>query len=806
MRTARRGMALPIIVAIVFVLAALILAFNTYSSSRIRATGAVLNGFSALAAAEAGIHCVLLEMRNSQGWATHELELTSDGEFEWKDEISRPVRMDADSVLAIEKGAKGTYSGKLGSGPFATEFKVRAGQVPLTDDPNTPSIDESNRYVRIESIGKKKDPTGKQDRYTKIVVFGEVSNFTEYVVYDGEKVILGMGSHNDSNHANVFADGRIYGHEAVKLGNIERNGTLQKFVNLDCIRSAGGIEIKDAYQVTFQKPKALAGKPIDLGPSNDSDGPSAIETASGNVLDGERGGALSLPKLDKEFYRRQAQRAGIDVSDLPPRKEYVPLYPGELPADVIELDFGRPGYDGSDTPPDDQETLKKPYPADFNGLIYSSKPVTVWGCPDRDVTIFCEADIFISGDFNIHPAHRQNYRQKFETPAGTPIDGTPFYQYRKDDEEKWVSSTTGEPVDGKERERVASALISMGRVWFDYRHPSRYLANELRGLIKLEMIGGLLGDETKAYDWVKRADNNPAPPPIPAASIKTPGADGADDLTFELQSYLGRGGSGSLSNLQVTTASYEVIRQAFVAAVADGQLTRDDLDGAAGKPGVLDVIVKQLQADERELAQFWPSTNDPDLKDLTPPMLGGFTAPQRLYDLVYDERNAGLTQHPPNGKYSDLEGSKPDMLEDELYMPQMSMYAMIFINARRNDDPSEGITDDPQSMNRRFDDLGNARGRKVHFLTTILGLEEQKRGGVTNITTPLVQRFVGSEIRLAQVASYPPALKTGNYWPPLRRRIYDRTLSVHPPPMIPQMVELRSWQQLGAEKKDFEEF
>ena len=107
-------------------------------------------------------------------------------------------------------------------------------------------------------------------------------------------------------------------------------------------------------------------------------------------------------------------------------------------------------------------------------------------------------------------------------------------------------------------------------------------------------------------------------------------------------------------------------------------------------------------------------------------------------------------------------------------------------------------------MNRRFDDLGNGRAKKVHFLTTILGLEEQKSGSLTNIMTPLVQRFVGSEIRLAEIANHPPALKTGNYWPPLRRRIYDRTLSVHPPPMIPQMVDIKSWQQLGATKKDFE--
>ncbi len=808
-RNSRRGIALPIIVAIVFLLATLIMAFSQYSASRMRATGAVLNGFSALAAAEAGLNCVLMEMRNSQGWLTHEMELSSAGELEWKDELTRPVRLSGDSDISVENTPRGTYRGSLGSGVFATEFRVRVGRVPLQDDPGTPSVDEASRYVRIESIGKKKDPTGKLDRYTKIAVIAEVSNFTEYVTWDGEKVVLGMGSHNDAHHSNVFADGRLYGHQAVNLGNIERNGTLQKFVNLDCIRTAGTLEFKDAYQVTFQKPKATAGTPVGIDSSNDSDGPSALVTASGNVLDGAHGGGLSIPRLDQKFYRKQADVAGIDVSALPVAKETLPLYPGELPADVIQLDFGRGGYDGSDVPPDDDRALGKAYPADFNGLVYSSKPLSIWGNPDRDVTIFCEGDIFISGDFNIAAGHRQNYKPKFETPDGTPIDGTPFYQYQQADAEKWLDTTTGEVVDAKERERAAVGLISQGRIWFDYRHPARFLANEFKGLIKFEMLSRILGDETKAYDWVRYTDASTPPvcTPLAASDVVAPGASGQDDLVTGLQLYFGKGGVGSAaSNLLVTTESYDLIRKALVDAATDGQVTRAELDGTPVATGVLDVITARLAADESKWANFFPTSPDPDLKDLTPPELGAFTAPQRLYNLVYDERTASLASHPPTGKYSDQEGQKREMMEDELYMPQMSMYAMLFIAAKRNDDPAEGSTDDPQSMNRRFDDLGNARGRKVHYLTSIAGLEEMKRGSITNIITPLVQRFVGSEIRMGLVANHPPALKTGNYWPHLRRRIYDRTLAAHPPPMIPQAVEIRTWEQTGATKQDFESF
>ncbi len=803
----RRGLALPILVAIIFLLATLVLAFSTYSSSRVRATGAVLNSFSALTAAEAGLNCTLLEMRNSQGWLTHELELDAAGDFVWKEALSRPVRLAGDSEIDVANTTKGSYTGRVGHGVFGAEFAVRVGRVPIDDDPATPSVDEATRFVRIESLGKKKDPGKRLDRHTRISVIAEVSNFTEYVIYDGEKVVLGMGSPNDSHHSNVFTDGRLYGGQTVRLGNVSPNGTIQRFLNLDCLRSGGPLMFADSYQVTFQKPKTLQGRPVELGPENDSAGPSGLETASGNVLDGQHGGALSLPRLEPQFYRKQAAAGGVDVSGLPTRKEYMHDYPGELPDDVIELDFGRGGYEGGPTPPDDANALGRDYPADFNGLIYSSKPLTIWGNPDRDVTIYCEADIFVSGDLNCHPAHRKNYKPKYQMPDGSAIDGTPYYQYRTEDVEKYLDGTTGDLVAPAERERVAMALISMGRVWFDQRHPTRCLGNELKGLVKLEMLTRILGDETKAHEWVRYPDASPVPTcsPIPSTDILQPGANGASELVPALQSYFGQGGSSNAGdNLWVTTASYDVIRGSFSAALADGDLTREELDGTPSTTGVADVVIQRLAADEPQYAAFRPPAPDPDLKDLTPPQLGSFTAPQRLYNLVYDEKAATLSGHPPAGKYSDQEGTVTTMMDDELFMPQMDLVSMVFVGAKVNDDPSS--SDDPKNGNRHFDYLGNARSARVHYLTTIRGLEELKAGSLQNILTPMIQRFVGSEIRMAQVANHPPQLKVGHYWPPMRRRIYDATLAVRPPPLLPQTVEIRTWEQSGATEADFQEF
>lgn len=794
-------MALVVIVAIIFVLTILVLVFFRLQQMKVRVTGALTNSYSALEAAEAGVHLAAVEMRYSQGWATHELSIGPGGEFVWGNELFRDLKSTGGDGITFERNAEeGTFIGSVGKEPFRAEFRVRVGRIPLADDPDTAGIDESNRFFLIESRARKPDPTGKWDRYTRLDVIAEVSNFTEYVIYDAEKLVLGMGSPKDPLSTNLFADGRLYGHQAVKLGNIENNGTRQRFVNLASLRSAGNITVgaSDQFDITFQKPKELQSTQVRLSAANDSDGPSAVETAEGNVLDGAHGGALTVPRLDKAFYRKAAAN-GIDVSGRPAAPEAFKLYPQE-PDNLIHLDFGRPGYENSPIPPDDDKALGQSYPADFNGLIYSDKPVTVWGCPDRDVTIFCEGDIYISGDYNLHPNHRHNYKHR-----ARGIPGTPFYEYQDADKVKYVDpNDMSIRIDDGTEQRKACALISMGRIWIDMRHPARFLGNELKPLIKYEIMQ-LLSNQQNAYDYVKYDDPgiHPglAPSPVPRSSVMA-----GQDLSPMLRTYFGQNGlTDAANNLYVTPETYQKILTAFDQATRDGQLDRVDLDGdtAAGTQGILDVIVQGMVEDEPQFQAFWTGPRAWD----KPPALASWNAPQRLYDLVYHEN--GVT--PPKGPYSDESGLDPAMQKDEFYLPQMDITAMLFINAARNDSSdTDPRFDDPAFTNRHFDELGNATGPTVpsgrpspHFLSRRYRINT---GDVSEFKMPLIQRIVGSEIRLAGKKNHPPRLVTGYYWPSLRRRVYDRTLSSHPPPLILQSIQFNCWTQKGATKDDFESF
>jgi len=180
----------------------------------------------------------------TNGWATHRLELQpATGAFRWTDAVARTLKSAGDpsgtGLLQIEKSSEGTLSGTIGSGVWAAKFKVKVGKLPISDDPNTRSIDESSRYYRIEVVGLKPERGKVRERATRIDVIVEKMNFTEYVLYDGEDVVIGMGSGNDRDNVNLISEGWVFGRNFVHLGNIIPNGTRLQFVNMGKILSDG---------------------------------------------------------------------------------------------------------------------------------------------------------------------------------------------------------------------------------------------------------------------------------------------------------------------------------------------------------------------------------------------------------------------------------------------------------------------------------------------------------------------------------------------------------------------------------------
>lgn len=811
--TRRRGLAVPIVFAVIIVLGIMIVVVSRYQANRIKATGEQVSSYSALEAAQAGLHLALAEMRAQASWATHRLELqAATGASRWADAVLRPLRSAGDpsgtGLLKIDRSGEGALTGSIGSGVFTARFKVKAGRLPLADDPGTRSVDESSRYARIEVLGLKAERGKVRDRATRLDVLVERVNFTEYVLYDGEDIVIGMGSANDRDNVNLIAEGWLFGRNFVHLGNLIPQGTRLQFLNMGRVLSDGPIRTWDPFEIGFQEPR---GARVVLHPGNDSSAGDAMETASGNILDGNHRKSAGFPSLSQARYRKLAAEGGIDLADRTAVEDRLSMWPEEP---KVLLDFGHAGYtDAGGKPqsglaPDDARALGKEYPKQFNGIIYSDRPLAVWGCPDRDVTIFCTKDVFVCGDLNSRVAwkklatgsldwlgKRQNYLPLWQPQGLPPVEGSRFFEYRPEDREVFVDQDdpAQRVMDGSE-ERKSVAVLSMGRVWLDGRRPSRFLANELRPYVKYKIVEALSGP-TEAYEWV-RDGGRARRVTDPALNLSNVMGTSLAEL-FDVRRKVTA--TDPRTRLYLTPESYDRVSRAFEEALVQkaasvgerGVLTREKLEGTPEEPGLVDVVMEALAADEDRARAYGGSSEEP-------PDLGIWNAPQGLYNLVYDER----AELGPQGAgiYSDWSGdpARAEFQRDELFMPQMTVNAMLISSAARND---PGRSANPTDGNRRLDQLGDGR-KSPHYLTT----QSYLRGSDQHVIAPYVLRVLGSQVRLATVKNHPPPMEPDWYWPPIRRFLYDPSLPFHPPPHLPWQLEIVSFKQRGATPDDFAAF
>lgn len=800
------GIAIPIVFAVIIVVGILIVVLSRHQANRVKATGEQVSAYSALEAAQAGLHLALAEMRATPGWSTHRLELqAATGASRWTDPLTRPLKTAGDpsgtGYLKVDKSSEGALTGTIGTGVFGAKFRVKVGRLPLADDPSTRAVDESNRYARIEVIGLKTERGKVRDRATRLDVLVERVNFTEYVLYDGEDIVIGLGAPNDRENANLIAEGWLFGRNFVHLGNIIPAGTQLKMLNMGRVLSDGPIRVWDPYEVTFQEPRGMRHT---IHPANDSSAGDAMPTAGGNILDGNHRKNAGFPALDGAHYKRLAEAGGLVVSDRPATEDRLALFP-EGPK--IHLDFGHAGYAGSGLPPDDARALGKEYPKDFNGVIYSDRPLAVWGCPDRDVTIYCTQDVFVCGDFNARVqwrkdgdkldwvGKRQNYLPRYQAPGQAPVDVRSF-TYRPEDREIFVDENdpAQRVMDGSE-DRKSCAVLSQGRVWFDARRPSRFLANELRPYIKYKIIEALAGP-TEAYEWV-RDDGRAKPVTDVALKLQNRLSTSLQEL-FDVRRKVTA--ADPRTRLYLTPESFEKVTRAFTEALVQkapsvddrGVITEALMEGTPGNPGLVDLVLEAMAADEDRAKEF------PGAADDEPPDLAIWNAPQALYNMLYDERSTLGPQ--AFGPFSDWYGdpARQEFQKDELFMPQMTVNAMLISSAARND-PSR--SNNPTDSNRRLDQLGNGT-RGPHYLSS----QAYQRGDKNHVAAPYILRVLGSQVRMANVKNHPPVLEADWYWPPMRRFIYDPALPFHPPPHLPSQLEIVSFKQRGATPDDFKAF
>lgn len=451
---ARSGQALIVILMICLVLGILAGGVFTFQSGQTHLLSKSASDFMALGVAEAGLHTVLSEMRADYQFSTHGSHyVPMEG---WKSPSAMNYNHIAGSeLLKIDGNERGTYSGtiRLPTMKLDGKFKVRMKLLKALNSVEAKTVSQSHRYFLLESVGQVKDSYRLISTVIEKIVPGN------YLFYDGQ--VLDLGGYGPYRVTpGEINQGRLYGHELIVFS---RRGTFDRgieFSEMEKIYTPGHIRAESATHIGFSNHDKAT-----LTPRNDSTDPEKFETHAnikdGKVIDyylqdGYHGGKpQKLPQLNPDYWRKAKRpapkilRAGSSYSGFSESKWRNPLKPAEV---VYDLFFG-------------WEYQNK----DDKVLLYSEVPLRIWGCPPyKALTIFCEKDVYIAGDFNANPENPQNYTAAFKDYTRPPRNGT---------------------------DKNGVAVMSMGRIWFDYSNPMLFLRNEMRTLIDYDIAMALGGEE-----------------------------------------------------------------------------------------------------------------------------------------------------------------------------------------------------------------------------------------------------------------------------------------------------------------------
>ena len=452
-------------------------------SSQINLLSKSARDYVALSVAESGLHCVLAEMKADYQFVTHgNPYIPAEG---WPSPSTRKYNYVGSSKLLKTKGkSTGVYEGSVEFPVLKLkgDFKVRIKLLKSKNSIASKSVDEAHRYFLLESYGK------VGDSYRKVSVIIEKIVPGNFLLYDGQ--VLDVGGYGPYRITpGLMNGGRLYGHEMVvfsKKGPIDAGADL---VNTEKIYTPGYIKAETRVGVEF-----LGGKKGDISPRNDSTDPDKFETFAikqgGKVtdrfmLDGNHGAKPQLlPPLNPSYYREAKKphpeilKSSSSFEGFKESKWRNPEKPNET---VYDLFFGW-----------DYKKDNK----DF--LIYSEVPLRVWGCPKwKALTIFCEKDVYIAGDFNANPDSPQRYTMGYRGYSKPPKNGT---------------------------DKNGCQIMSMGRIWFDYSNPMHFLRNEMEVVIDYDIACALTTKEPsglilKGVVWPPRTSTGPLKPRLPMTML-----------------------------------------------------------------------------------------------------------------------------------------------------------------------------------------------------------------------------------------------------------------------------------------------
>lgn len=450
----RRGQAIIVIIMICLVLGILAGAVLNFQRGQINLLSRSARDFVALSVAEAGLHCVLAEMKADYQFVTHGNPYIPVEGWPSASE-NRYNHLKSFDLLQLDKNERGTYGGSIDLPEMGVKgfFRVRVKLIKSKNSAESKTVDEAHRYFLLESVGKVEGVCRKISTVIEKVVPGN------FLLYDGQ--VLDLGGYGPFRVIpGEMKTGRLYGHEMITFS---RRGTFDRgaeLLEMEKISTPGFIRAEDAVQVEFYNRKRGT-----IKPANDSTDPDKFEmfaeikdgrVIEAMVLDGYHGAKpQKFPMLNPAYYRNARRpsptflRSGCGFKGFSESKWKNPAKPSET---VYDLFFGWEYKN-----------------VDDKILLYSEVPLRIWGCPPwKSLTVFCEKDVYIAGDFNAHPDNPQNYTMGFK-------------------------DYTKEPRNGTDKNGVA--VMSMGRIWFDYSNPMLFLRNEMKTLIDYDLAMALGGEE-----------------------------------------------------------------------------------------------------------------------------------------------------------------------------------------------------------------------------------------------------------------------------------------------------------------------
>lgn len=762
---------MPIVLLAVMMLGVFSFYFHQYRQTQIQMSSTIGKFYNALCVAEAGVAVAVTEMATNFEWKTH-----ASGGAPGATQFTGPIKHDnavkGGGVLSGLAGTVGTYSGKVGS---LGEFKVRVGLEQVAgDNPATKTANEQFMFYRIESIGRYGDTYQKVTAVLKKRILSE-----EFLLFDNDflDMVLGVGSSAEGD--NVFSVGSLYGRRFVYLGTIESNKPKLSFRDVSNISTAGELYVWDNHVTLNNRPLTPdgnsstrdfklnnAGALVPLGSGsfwgdfvvagkpNDDFAKNSLDV----LKDGDNGGKLEVLNFEEIFpnFAARAAASGLVVNAGSgvgrPDPEFENPYPTVgKPKDLVHIDFGDMG--------DGDPALGAALPASFNGILYATVPLRIRGCPDRDMVIVSDEDIYICGDFNQSAKVIQAYKDEnlidYEV---NPLTGKGYFA---EDKEFRVNNPTEK--HGLYRNRCK--VISKGKVWYDYTRPDFVYRNELKGLIEFE-LARLLAGEAKAFDAIQDIAGTKNLVPASANDLlnhyRIEAAKSDDELlamtkSVALMQYLCAKPAGGRTQQNAAPRTPSIYAKAY------GETTQAAEDFLKAKR-----TVKEPSGDEEK--NFLDMARDGRLTPaertaLVEALFDGLTAsveadgessavwdmPARLFDLTK-----------PGAPYSQFGGSMGTLdqrKKDKLMIPEFTINAKIITGDTRN-----GLWKIGKTSRAIYNEIGNPhpdwpRPRAAGYYRYVPA-------------TGALLRLLGGEIHL-RLNKREPVTDGSVYQPHIRKKVFD---------------------------------